>query len=167
MAGDPIDVAKAGRLLQRLVEHGVDFVLIGGVAALMHGSTMVTRDVDVCIRLDGQTLDRLSRALEDLHPTHRITPQRIPFRVAGENLQGLKNLYLETDWGVLDCLGDVAGIGNFDQAVAASLLAQLPFGTCKVLSIESLIRAKEATARPNDLQTVVQLKCIAKRNATG
>lgn len=159
-----MDIAKAGRLLQRLIEHRVDFVLIGGVAALVHGCTLVTRDVDVCIRFDEETLARLSASLRDLHPTHRITPQRIPFEITASNWQGLRNLYLETDWGVLDCLGEVAGIGGYDKAAVASVISNLPFGNCKILSVESLIEAKEAVGRPHDLATARQLRIIRQKS---
>jgi hypothetical protein len=147
-------------VLKRLTQSGVEFVLIGGFAAITHGVSVLTEDLDVCIRFDKANLDRLVRALDGLHPRHRITPQRIPFVIEESNWNHLKNLYLELDNGVLDCLGEVAGIGKFDEVLCASETIRLPFGDCRILTIDQLIRAKEAVGRPKDLFTVRQLMLI-------
>jgi hypothetical protein len=153
----------AVRILERLVESQLEFVVIGGVAALAHGATMMTRDIDVCMRLDESNLEILARILKDLNPRHRITPQKIPFNFDDMKGRGVKNLYLETDWGVLDCLGEVLGIGGYDEVAKVSEVSRLPFGECRVLTLDGLIRAKEATGRPHDLLTVRQLKLIREK----
>jgi hypothetical protein len=156
-------IGSAARVLQRLIDARLEFVVIGGIAALVHGSTMVTRDIDICLRFDAVSLRLLSATLRDLHPKHRLSPQRFPLEIREDNWNDFKNLYLETDWGVLDCLGEVAGIGRYEEALAQSVAASLPFGQCRVLTIEALIRAKEAVGRPNDLRTAAELRMIAKK----
>jgi hypothetical protein len=148
------------RIIQRLTERQVEFVLVGGYAAVSWGAPVITRDVDVCLNFTEQNLRRLSDALIDLHPRHRITPQRIPLEINETNWASFKNLYLELDWGVLDCLSDVKGIGGYAEVLAASKVIQLPFGTCRILAVDALIRAKEAMARPHDMHTVGYLRAI-------
>jgi hypothetical protein len=101
------------RLLQRLLEHKIDFVLVGGFAAILHGAVVVTQNIDVCLKFSRENLTQLAAALADLHPCHRLTPNP-----TDENWRSFKNIYLKTDWGILDCLGEVAGIGGYDQACA-------------------------------------------------
>jgi hypothetical protein len=158
------DLAK---LLQRLNQHEVQYVLVGGLAAVVHGVTLVTRDVDVCCAFTPGNLERLGRALADLHPVHRMTPQRQPLELTPELCAGLKNLYLQTDWGVLDCLSEVKGLGDYDAVRQRSLVITLPFGPCRVLDLEGLITAKEAMDRPQDKLALLQLKAIRehRRNA--
>lgn len=154
------------RLLRRLFEHNIEFVLVGGFAANLHGTRDVTQDIDVCLKFSRENLGRLSQAVADLHAVHRLTPNRIPFEITDSNWQSFKNIYLQTDWGVLDCLGEVAGIGDYGRALPLSTLIPLPFGDCPILTIEALIRAKEAIARPHDLRTVAALKAIQLKRTT-
>ena len=73
-------------VVRRLGEHGVEFVLIGGIAAVAHGASVVTFDVDVCCSFRPENLFRLQRALADLHPVHRMTPQKLPLDITEENV---------------------------------------------------------------------------------
>jgi hypothetical protein len=72
-------VSELNGLLQRLSDVGIDFVVVGGVAAVLHGSSMVTRDLDVCASLSGANIEKLRVALRDLHPLHRIATDRTSF----------------------------------------------------------------------------------------
>ena len=100
-------------LIERLNQGGVEFVVVGGFAALAHGSSMMTEDVDICCPFTELNLTRLGACLADLHPIHRLTPQKMPLQITPEFFEGLKNLYLLTDLGVLDCLGEVLGVGLY------------------------------------------------------
>lgn len=86
------------QLLARLIKSEVEFVLVGGLAAAIHGSSLNTRDVDVCIDLTEANLRRLHGAIEDLHPVHRSRPD-LPFVVSAEESiceDGLR--YLGLSW---------------------------------------------------------------------
>lgn len=102
---------------------------------------------------------RLQSALADLHPVHRSRPD-IPLVVTAENWARFKNLYLKTDLGIVDCLGEVLGVGGYDEALSHSIVLNLPIGPCRVLDIDTLIKAKEAMGRPHDLVTVQHLKAV-------
>lgn len=92
-------MAILSQLLQRLCDADVDFVVIGGFAALMHGSTLVTRDLDICAVLSHEDVAKLREALRDLNPTHRLTPQKLSFLTNPDVGVPVQNLYLETEIG--------------------------------------------------------------------
>lgn len=151
-------------LLERLVRRRVAFVVVGGFAAVAHGVSLLTQDVDVCCRFSPHNLMKLQSALADLHPVHRLTPKRMPLMLTPETCTRLKNLYLETDYGQIDCLGEVKGIGDYNAVARRSILLTLPFGPCRVLCLEALILAKEAMDRPRDRAALVQLRALRTRS---
>jgi hypothetical protein len=152
-------------LLGRLVTARVRFVVVGGYAAVAHGSSLMTLDVDVCCEMTPANLLRLQAALDGLRPVHRMTPRRVPLRLTPEGAVGWKNLYLDTAWGQLDCLGEVKGIGGYPECRKRSVRVRLGAGSCRVLALEALIQAKRAMGRPRDLETVAQLRAIRARSA--
>lgn len=147
-------------LLRRLVDAKVDFVLVGGLAAAAHGSSLVTQDVDVCIRLGAENLERLREALNGLEPAHRMVHPPLPFDHDAPTLASFRNLYLRTTLGQLDCLGEVLGVGNFDQVYAQSVQIDLNGSPCRVISLDALIVAKEAMNRDRDKLAAEQLRRI-------
>lgn len=147
-------------LLARLIQNQVDFVIVGGYAAVAHGCSLVTMDVDICCDFSAPNLMRLQHALADAHPIHRLTPQRLPLNLIPETCSGLKNLYLDTDLGQLDCLNSVLGIGAFSIVRQRSVVIDLPWGPCRILSLDALIEAKQALDRPRDQEAVLQLSAI-------
>ena len=149
-------------LTRRLIEARVEFVLVGGFAALSHGALRSTRDVDICCRFSEANLMRIQQAFADLHPVH-FPRTNLPLQLTPEFCAHLKNLYLKTDLGRVDCLGEVLGIGDFDEVVKHSIELELPAGKCRVLNLDALIRAKEAMNRDHDRITVKELKEIKKR----
>lgn len=148
------------KILELLNREHVEYVLVGGLAGVFHGVPLVTRDVDVCMPFTEDNLLRLERALASLHPTHRQTPQRLPFSVADDFPRGLKNVYLRTDLGVLDCLGEILGIGDFTAVLSRSEIVELPIGQCRILSLSGLIDAKAALDRTQDKLALIHLKKI-------
>ena len=150
-------------LLSRLIEHEVRFVIVGGFAAVAHGSTLVTQDIDICCDFSADNLLRIQKALADLHPVHRMTPQRLPLTLTETSCVGLKNLYLDTDCGQLDCIGEVTALGNFDECLRRSIEVEIGSHSCRLLSLSALIEAKEGMDRPRDREAALQLKAIRER----
>jgi hypothetical protein len=140
----------------------VDFVLVGGFAGVVYGCTYVTQDIDICCDFSTENLFRLQKAVADLHPVHRMTSKRIKFKLTKETCGQLKNLYLDTDMGQLDCLSFIEGVGDYQKVKEASKVARLENIRIRVLSLDSLIRAKEAMNRPRDRQAVIELQSIKK-----
>jgi len=149
-------------LTRRLIASHVEFVLVGGFAAVAHGVTLVTRDVDICCRFSEANLMRIQNAFADLHPTHRSRPD-LPLELTPEQCATLRNLYLKTDLGIVDCLGEVLGIGGFEEVLKESVEIELPGGKCRILDLDALIRAKEAMGRDHDRITIKHLKKIKEQ----
>ena len=150
-------------LVDRLIRARMEFVIVGGFAVLAHGASMMTEDLDVCCPLSETNVNALWSAIHDLHPVHRMTPQRLPFEITPEFCVGLKNLYLATDLGKLDCLGEIAGVGSFEEVRRRSVEIRFESGPCRVLDIDALIEAKAATNRTRDRMAILQLKAIKER----
>ena len=151
-------------LLGRFFQHHVEFVIVGGLCGVLHGVTLVTEDVDVCCRFTPASLRRIEAAVKDLHPTHRLTANRLPLELTDELCTRLKNLYLSTDLGTIDCLGEILGVGDYEAALSASMPIEMSFGCCRMLTVEALIRAKEAVGRPRDRVAISQLRAIQEHN---
>lgn len=148
-------------LLINLLENKIDFVLIGGFAASVHGSTLVTQDLDICLAITEEEVAKLRRALKDLNPRHRMNPNFKPsFLDYPETVKGMNNIYLETDIGILDILSQTQPAGSFDEIKSRAHDISLYGYQCKVISIADLICVKKAMKRPKDLQTVHELEII-------
>jgi hypothetical protein len=154
------------RLIERLCDAHIDFVIVGGFAGMLHGSTLVTRDLDVCAVLNAETVGKLRDALRDVRPTHRLTPQRLSFLETPDPGVGMKNLYLETELGAIDFLGSILGIGEFERVRAAAIEIALFGRRCRVISLQDLIQAKEALGRDKDLIAAKELRAIAEKQKT-
>jgi hypothetical protein len=151
-------------LLQRLMEQKVEFVVIGGVCGVLHGALLITIDLDICCRFSRENLRRIETAVKDLHPQHRLTANKLPLELTDELCDSLKNIYLATDLGVLDCLGEVAGLGNYEQVLKHSIIHKMSYGEFPILSLDALITAKEAAGREKDLYAVRLLRAIKPKN---
>lgn len=153
-------------IIKRLVDSEVEFVLIGGYAAILYGVSLMTKDVDVCCPFTAENLKRIVNALADLHPYHQLTPQNLPFVVTETFHRGLKNLYIGTDIGRVDFLGHVEGIGGFDEVRARSVHVHVPNADFLMIDIDALIAAKQIAGREHDRAAVVQLDAIRKSART-
>lgn len=150
-------------LLQRLLQYQVEFVIIGGVCGIMHGVTLVTTDLDVCCRFEPVNLYRIQAAVKDLHPYHRLAANKLPLELSDELCGRLKNLDLQTNLGKLDCLGEVAGVGNYESVLRSSVSFRLSYGDFRILNLDAAIASKEAVGRPRDLEAAKQLRAIRER----
>ena len=150
-------------LLERLRAHQVEFVIIGGLCVVIHGVSLVTKDVDICCRFGPENLRRLEAAVKDLHPVHRMTPQKIPFELNERLCQELKNVYLRTDLGILDCLSEVSGVGGYDDALRMSVPCLS--GRFRMLNLDTIIAAKESTGRRRDIEAVFLLRAIKEKKS--
>jgi predicted nucleotidyltransferase len=149
-------------LLRRLTDEGIEFVVIGGIAANVHGSPRPTYDLDICAPLDHATCVRIITAVSDLHPKFRTRPDLPVVTPDNLNLVGLKNLYLRTDAIMLDVLGDVAGVGDFSVCQKESDWIDFRGLRCRVLKLDALIRAKRAAGRNKNLLALPELEALLK-----
>lgn len=136
--------------LRALLAHGVRFVLIGGYAAAIRGSPMMTGDVDICYARDDENLGRLAAALQALHARLRGAPSDVPFQLDAPTLKAGDHFTFATSAGALDCLGHPAGTDGFADLEASATDEDLDGLVVPVASLEDLIRMKRAADRPQD-----------------
>lgn len=151
-------------LLRRLAKEQVEFLIIGGFCGIVHGISLVTKDLDICCRFSKENLYRLQAAVKDLHPFHRLVANKLPFELNDYLCSELKNVYLQTDLGKLDCLSEVKGIGNYDECLRRSISCKLSYGEFRMLDVDALIVSKEAVGREKDLAAVKLLLAIREKN---
>jgi hypothetical protein len=150
-------------LLKRLNDHRVEYVLVGGMACVIHGSQMVTQDVDICAPLTQENLSRLFAALADAHPRLRMARDLHPLPDKPEKPEGFKNLYLITDFGQLAVLSEIDGVGGHSEVEQHTIQVALAGIQCRVLDLETLITAKRAMNSPKDRHAVMELEAIRDR----
>ncbi len=148
-------------LLKRLIDHRVEFALIGGFAATMLGSSLVTHDLDICMPMAEENWARVLAALHDLHPRHRENQQ--PLTTDMTRLLRLKHVYLLTDWGPLDILGTMSELGSYSELLPETEEIELFDRRCRMLTIDALIKSKRHIARPKDKEVILQLQAIRER----
>jgi hypothetical protein len=149
-------------LLERLVNAGVDFVIIGGFAGVVHGCTYVTQDIDICCDFRPSTLFCIQKAISDINPVHRMTPSRKKLELTEQTCSQFKNLYLDTDIGQLDCLSFIDGLGDYSEVKRESELIEVEGMKMSVLSVDALIKTKKSMNRLRDKEALLQLEAIKK-----
>jgi predicted nucleotidyltransferase len=147
-------------ILTRLAGTGVEFVVIGGVAGLAHGSARVTFDVDVCYERSAENIRRLCDTLAPLHPRLRGAPEGLPFLLDPETVRAGLNFTLTTDLGAVDLLGEISGLGGYKSVKASSEVLSLYGLEMNVLTLEGLLAAKRAAARGKDKEAIVELEAL-------
>jgi len=148
------------RAIELLTEARVDFVIIGGVSASLHGSAYVTSDLDICYSRERSNLSRLVTVLAPFHPRPRGFPPGLPFKWEEATLYNASVLTLETDIGDFDLLAEVAGLGTFEDVKAASIEMNAHGNQVRTLNLRSLIQAKRAAGRPKDLLVLPELESL-------
>jgi len=146
--------------LKIFADFKVNCVVIGGVAAGARGSSQATFDVDVCYARDQANLIRLANALRSVNATLRGAPKDIPFILDEETLKRGLNFTFDTDLGKIDILGEVQGVGRYDDCLAHSDETELFGYRLRVLSLEKLIDAKRSAGRTKDLLALPELEAI-------
>ena len=157
MSEPPFDPLRA---LRTLSEHGVRFVLIGGYAAALRGSPMMTGDLDLCHARDAENLRALAAALAELGARLRGAPADVPFRLDAATLEAGDHFTFSTEAGSLDCLGTPSGTDGFADLDASATDEDLDGLVVRVASLEDLIRMKRAAGRPQDLIAVEWLSAV-------
>ena len=144
--------------IQLLCDAGVEFVVIGGWAAIFHGSAHVTNDLDICYSRDKENLRKLAEVLAFYNPRPRGFPDDLPFVWDAATLANGSLFTLATDLGIIDLLAEVSGIGTYRDALAASVEVQVFGRRVRALDLRALIQSKKAAGRPKDLLILPELE---------
>ncbi len=147
-------------LLQRLLEAKVDFILIGGLAATVHGSARATFDIDVVYSRSHENVGRLVAVLAPLQPYLRGAPRGLPFSFDVETVHRGLNFTLETTLGDLDLLGEVTGGGRYEDLLPHTQDLSLFGFACRCVTLPKLIDLKRAAGRPKDNEVLAELEAL-------
>ncbi len=144
------DPARAFHVLNR---HGVAYVVIGGLAGEFLGAAIGTNDIDICYERTPENMERLATALQELHATLRVAgvDEELPFILDRHTLAAGDSFTFLSDAGDLDVLGTPSGTGGFRDLDAGATTYDLGEGLLvRVVSLDDLIRMKEAASRSKD-----------------
>jgi hypothetical protein len=153
-------VTDFAALLRCLREAGVDFMLVGGAAATVHGSARLTLDLDVVYARTPENLARLAAALAPHRPYLRGAPPGLPFQWDADTLEHGLNFTLTTTLGELDLLGEIVGGGGYEALLPESISVAVFGVDCLCIGLDALIRAKRAAGRPKDLEAIAELEAL-------
>jgi len=144
--------------IEVLCEAEVEFVVIGGVSANIHGSAFVTFDLDICYAHTRENLRRLAKALEPYHPRPTGFDEALPFLWDETTIHNAALLTLQTDLGRIDLISEVKGVGNYEEVKAHSVIVHAHDVRFAILDLPSLVKAKRAAGRAKDLHVVPELE---------
>lgn len=148
------------QFLRLLAEHQVAFIVVGGVAAIAHGSARHTVDLDIVYQRSATNLDRLVAVLAPLQPYLRGAPPGLPFLWDRATLARGLNFTLTTSIGNLDILGEIVGGGTYENLLPESADLNIFGVRCRCLTVRQLIRVKRAAGRPKDFEAIAELEAI-------
>lgn len=146
-------------ILKVLVAHGVEFVVIGGVGAVLQGAPIATFDLDIVHARSEQNLDRLLTALQVLRSVYRSSSRRelCPTR---SHLKTVGHQLLMTEFGPLDVLGSAGAERNYSELIDKSEVFELEDLRVHVLNLETLIQLKEETGHEKDRAVLSILQAV-------
>lgn len=147
-------------ILQRLVARGVDFVVVGGIAVVLHGSARLTQGLDISFASDDTNLEQLGAVLIELGAKLRGVDE--PFVPDARTLRRASILCLETDLGVIELLAQPDGAPPYGELRARADRFSLGDFAVLVASIEDLIAMKRAAGRNKDLADIDELEAIRR-----
>jgi hypothetical protein len=155
-----VTLLQPEELFDCLDRHGVQYVLIGGLAAVLHGSPLPTVDVDICPSRDRANLERLAAALDELDARIRTPdlPDGVAFPRDASFLAGIELMNLVTRVGDVDLAFVPAGTLGFADLAARAVSMTIRQVKVAVAALEDVIRSKEASNRPKDQRTLPVLR---------
>ena len=150
-------------IVGRLQDAEVEFLVVGGVCAILQGASVNTVDLDLCYRRTPENIARLVAALAPLQPRPRGFPPDLPFVFDERTVLLGSNFTLEIGPESLDLLGEMSAIGGYEQVVGSSGDVAVGSRSVKVLSLEQLIATKTAAGRTKDLAVLPELQATLER----
>lgn len=150
------------RIIVTLTDAQTEFIVVGGISAVLHGVPIVTQDLDICYRRSPENLVRLAAALRPLNPRLRGLPPDLPGLFEEHSLQQGANFTLEVENENLDLLAEMTGLGGYEQVVGFAEEMEVAQRRVKVLALGDLIKSKRAVGRPKDLAVLPVLEATLR-----
>lgn len=151
--------------LKSLTSAKVNFIVVGAYAGVVQGVVLVTRDLDICYERTPENMRRLATALAPYHPSLRGAPPGLPFTLDERTLAQGMNFTFQTDFGDIDLLGELSGVGQFRDLDNDAVDLEVYGMHVRVASLDALIRSKRAAGRPKDLLALPELEAIRESRA--
>jgi hypothetical protein len=152
---------RPAEILRVLAEHDVDYVLIGGLATIAHGSPHLTQDVDITPEPSGENWSRLSKALTALNAKVRVNNEEpLPFGHDATSLAAARVWNLVTDFGEFDISVVPSGTEGYPDFVRGASVREVFGIRVKVADLADIIRSKQAANRPKDQRVLPVLREI-------
>lgn len=150
-----------GQVFECLARHGVDYVLIGGLAGMAHGSSYPSYDIDVAYGRSTENIASLVNALVEMEASLRGAPKDLPFILDSRSIEKGANFTFDTRFGPFDILADAAGMPAYDDLKSAAATVQIEGQDVRVCSIDHLISMKRAANRAKDRLMVDEYVALA------
>ena len=147
-------------VIREISDAGIDCVIVGGLAATIHGSARLTQDVDLVYARSTANIERLVVALKPYAPYPRGAPPGLPFEWSEATVERGLNFTLTTAIGDVDLLGEITGGGDYDSLVSDTIEVDIFGRRFRCLDLPGLIRAKRAAGRPKDLDAIAELEAL-------
>ena len=154
-------------MLAALVARDIRFVLVGGVAATVHGSARFTNDLDLCYDAAPDNVERLVTLLAEWTAYPRGVEPGLPFILDARTFRTTPLLTLTSSMGAIDLLDQVQGVGDYRAAYAQSEPVQVGNVEFRTLTLEALIASKQAIRRKKDLEHLIELEAILELRREG
>ena len=152
--------ADIAQIIPALVAAQIDFILIGGKAAIMHGSARVTYDTDIVYDRAKINIERLVKFFEPRAAYLRGAPPGLPFKLDLQTLRNGLNFTLTTSLGDIDLLGEVIGGGTYRDLLSHTIVVDAFNIKFKCIDLPTLIKLKRAAGRPKDLESLAELQTL-------
>lgn len=153
------------KLLRRLVDGGVDFVVVGGVAVVAQAMPRFTKDLDICYAREAENVDALGRVLVAIGATLHGADAGLPFVPDGRTLRQTEILTLTSPEGDIDLLVQPAGCPPYPELRANADRIEIDGAEVLIASVDDLIAMKRAAGRPQDLIDLEALEIARARRA--
>jgi hypothetical protein len=149
-------------ILEHLNKHGVEYIVVGGVAAVIQGAPVTTFDIDALVKISAENSNRLMQALEDLDACFRERESAL--RPTQADILAGGHLLLLTRAGPLDILGFIGDNRRYEDLLRHSMEIEMSIGRFRVLDLAELVRQKKLTNRPKDRAVLALLEEVLRRN---
>lgn len=153
---------SATELLRHLVRRGVDFVVVGGIAMVIHGSARLTQDLDICFATDDANLSVLGAALSEVGAKLRGIAEEVPFVPDSRALRQLSIVTLETRHGPLDLLREPSGAPPYEELRRRATRIEIDGMAVLVASLDDLASMKRVAGRPKDRLDLEEIEVIKR-----
>lgn len=159
--------ANFQHILPHLTQHKVRFIVVGGGAAIFHGTALITYDVDVVYARDPENIRNVAAAMRSVKPYLRGAPPGLPFHFDEKTIQAGLNFTLTTSLGDLDLLGEIIGGGSYEELLPSTEEKEVFGVKCRFVTLEKLIQLKRAAGRPKDFEALAMLQALLEERRRG